>query len=50
MELERKRLNKLFWEFSYEAQGLFVKSLVTEKEVYRRINLLTEQDVEMRQA
>ncbi|CAH2088926.1 unnamed protein product [Euphydryas editha] len=36
-ELERIRINDTFWKFDYEAQGLYVKSLVIEKEVQRRI-------------
>ncbi|CAH0719239.1 unnamed protein product, partial [Brenthis ino] len=36
-ELERKRVNEIFWNFNCEAQGLYVKSLVTEKDVFKRI-------------
>lgn len=37
MKPERKRINEIFWGLSYEAQGLYVRSLVTTKEVNRRI-------------
>ncbi|CAH2101059.1 unnamed protein product [Euphydryas editha] len=36
-ESERENINKLFWELKYEAQEMYIKSLLIVKEVNRRI-------------